>query len=177
MTTVCIEPQTAAQKEQAKILPPGAKAPDFTLHVTPDQCLSLSDLAGKPVVIAFYPADWSPVCGDQMTLYNEALPEFEKYGAEVLGISVDGAWCHDAFAKHLGSGRQAIRRIPRERGTLRARAVRHRPERSHRLELSVALGGQSRRRRHPASARATAGLRNAHVNLASSCQLNRSRPG
>lgn len=100
MTTVCIEPQTAAQKEQAKILPPGAKAPDFTLHVTPDQCLSLSDLAGKPVIIAFYPADWSPVCGDQMTLYNEVLPEFEKYGAEILGISVDGAWCHDAFAKH-----------------------------------------------------------------------------
>ena len=99
MTTVCIEPQTAAQKEQAKILPPGAKAPDFTLHFTPDQCLSLSD-AGKPVIIAFYPADWSPVCGDQMTLYNEALPEFEKYGAEILGISVDGAWCHDAFAKH-----------------------------------------------------------------------------
>jgi peroxiredoxin len=100
MTTVCIEPRTAAQKEQAKILPPGAKAPDFTLHVTPDQCLSLSDLAGKPVIIAFYPADWSPVCGDQMTLYNEVLPEFEKYGAEILGISVDGAWCHDAFAKH-----------------------------------------------------------------------------
>jgi peroxiredoxin len=100
MTTVCIEPQTAAQKGEAKILPPGAKAPDFTLHVTPDQCLSLSDLAGKPVVIAFYPADWSPVCGDQMTLYNEVLPEFEKYGAEILGISVDGAWCHDAFAKH-----------------------------------------------------------------------------
>ena len=100
MTSVCTEPQTAAQKEQAKLLPPGVKAPDFMLHVTPDQSLSLSDLAGKPVVIAFYPADWSPVCGDQMTLYNEALPEFEKYGAEILGISVDGAWCHDAFAKH-----------------------------------------------------------------------------
>ena len=112
MTTVCIEPQTAAQKEQAKILPPGAKAPDFTLHVTPDQCLSLSDLAGKPVVIAFYPADWSPVCGDQMTLYNEALPEFEKYGAEVLGISVDGAWCHDAFAKHASPSPTRRERSP-----------------------------------------------------------------
>jgi peroxiredoxin len=50
-------------------------------------------------VLAFYPADWSPVCGDQMALYNEALPEFEQYGATILGISVDGAWCHDAFAK------------------------------------------------------------------------------
>jgi peroxiredoxin len=100
MTSVCTEPQTAERQEKDKLLRPGTKAPDFTLHVTPDQCLSLSDLAGKPVVIAFYPADWSPVCGDQMTLYNEALPEFENYGAQVIGISVDGAWCHDAFAKH-----------------------------------------------------------------------------
>ena len=64
------------------ILAPGTTAPDFTLHVTPDQTLSLSDLRGKPVVLAFYPADWSPVCGDQMALYNEILPEFGKYGAE-----------------------------------------------------------------------------------------------
>jgi peroxiredoxin len=51
------------------------------------------------VVLAFYPADWSPVCGDQMALYNEALPEFQAYGAEIVGISVDGVWCHVAFAK------------------------------------------------------------------------------
>ena len=51
------------------------------------------------MILAFYPADWSPVCGDQMALYNEVLPEFRKYGAEMLGISVDGAWCHAAFAK------------------------------------------------------------------------------
>jgi peroxiredoxin len=70
------------------------------LRVTPDQYLSLSDLAGKPVIIAFYPADWSPVCGDQMTLYNEILPEFHKHEAELLGISVDGVWCHKAFAEH-----------------------------------------------------------------------------
>lgn len=83
----------------ATILSPGTQAPDFTLHVTPDQTLSLRELRGRPVVLAFYPADWSPVCGDQMALYNEMLPEFEKYGAEVVGISVDGTWCHDAFAK------------------------------------------------------------------------------
>jgi peroxiredoxin len=83
-----------------KILPPGSQAPDFTLRVTPDQDLSLSDFHGRPLIIAFYPADWSPVCGDQMVIYNEVRPEFQKYGAEVLGISVDGAWCHDAFAKH-----------------------------------------------------------------------------
>jgi peroxiredoxin len=83
----------------SKILSPGTTAPDFTLNVTPDQKLRLSELRGKPVILAFYPADWSPVCGDQMSLYNEALPEFQKYGAELLGISVDGAWCHAAFAK------------------------------------------------------------------------------
>ena len=78
----------------------GAIAPDFTLHSTPDQRLSLAELRGRPVVLVFYPADWSPVCGDQMALYNEVLPEFHKHDAEVLGISVDGAWCHEAFAKH-----------------------------------------------------------------------------
>ena len=73
-----------------KILPSGTKAPDFTLNVTPDKKLSLHDLKGRPVILAFYPADWSPVCGDQMALYNEVLPEFQKYGAELIGISVDG---------------------------------------------------------------------------------------
>jgi peroxiredoxin len=81
------------------ILSGGIPAPGFTLAVTPDQNLSLSDLAGRPVILAFYPADWSPVCGDQLTLYNEVLPEFHKHQAEILGISVDGAWCHQAFAK------------------------------------------------------------------------------
>jgi peroxiredoxin len=80
-------------------LGPGTPAPEFTLHVTPDQTLSLSELRGKPVILAFYPADWSPVCGDQMALYNEVLSEFHKYGAQLLGISVDGVWCHEAFAK------------------------------------------------------------------------------
>ena len=82
------------------ILGPGTPAPEFTLHVTPDQVVfSLSELRGKPVILAFYPADWSPVCGDQMALYNEILSEFHKYGAQLLGISVDGVWCHEAFAK------------------------------------------------------------------------------
>jgi len=83
----------------SNILPAGTPAPEFSLHVTPDQKLSLSELRGRPVILAFYPADWSPVCGDQMALYNEILPEFQKYGAELLGISVDGSWCHAAFAK------------------------------------------------------------------------------
>jgi peroxiredoxin len=77
----------------------GTVAPDFTLHSTPDQTVSLHDFRGRPVILAFYPADWSPVCGDQMVLYNEILPEFQRHGAELLGISVDGAWCHLAFAQ------------------------------------------------------------------------------
>lgn len=83
----------------AEILSPGTKAPDFTLHSTPDQTLSLHELKGKNIVLAFYPADWSPVCGDQMALYNEIRAEFKKYNAEVVGISVDGNWCHTAFAQ------------------------------------------------------------------------------
>jgi peroxiredoxin len=98
-------PQHASpsQVSDSGILSPGAAAPDFTLHVTPDQVLSLKDLRGRPVILAFYPADWSPVCGDQMALYNEVLSEFLKYKAELLGISVDGSWCHGAFAeaRHL----------------------------------------------------------------------------
>jgi len=83
----------------ANILERGAPAPDFTLPVTPDQKLSLGELRGQPVILAFYPADWSPVCGDQMALYNEVRPEFQRHGARILGISVDGAWCHAAFAR------------------------------------------------------------------------------
>jgi peroxiredoxin len=86
------------------ILEPGTAAPDFTLRSTPRQEVRLSELRGQPVVLAFYPADWSPVCGDQMALYNEMLEEFNAFGAQLLGISVDSAWSHAAFMKdrHLG---------------------------------------------------------------------------
>src|SRR5436190_9952225 len=81
------------------VLSSGTNAPDFTLKKSPDQTLSLSELRGRPVVLVFYPADWSPVCGDQLALYNEILPEFGKHAAQILGISVDGVWCHAAFAR------------------------------------------------------------------------------
>jgi peroxiredoxin len=83
----------------ATVLPPGTRAPDFSLPTTPDQKVSLKDFQGTPVVLVFYPADWSPVCGDQLALYNEVLPEFRKHHAQVLGISVDGTWCHLAYSK------------------------------------------------------------------------------
>jgi peroxiredoxin len=87
------------QNHSTTALPAGTPAPDFSLHSTPDQTVKLSEFGGQPVVLAFYPADWSPVCGDQMALYNEMLPEFRNFGAELLGISVDGVWCHAAFSR------------------------------------------------------------------------------
>jgi peroxiredoxin len=81
------------------ILKAGSKAPGFTLKSTPDQSVSLRDFLGRPVVLAFYPADWSPVCSDQMGLYAQVMPEFKKFDAEILGISVDGIWSHLAFGK------------------------------------------------------------------------------
>ena len=79
------------------ILPRGTQAPELNLLEAPDRTLSLGQLRGRAVILAFYPADWSPVCGDQMALYNQILPEFERFGAQLLGISVDGPWCHAAF--------------------------------------------------------------------------------
>lgn len=80
-------------------LAPGTQAPDFTLHSTPDQGVSLHDFRGRPIILVFYPADWSPVCGDQLTLYNELMPEFRRFNAALIGISVDGVWCHLAYAR------------------------------------------------------------------------------
>jgi peroxiredoxin len=77
----------------------GTLAPDFALPSTPDQKVSLSELRGKPVVLVFYPADWSPVCSDQLALYNELLPEFYEFDAQIIGVSVDGIWSHLAFSK------------------------------------------------------------------------------
>jgi peroxiredoxin len=87
------------EKEHRGLLSRGDAAPDFNLRRTPDQWLKLSEFRGQPVILAFYPADWSPVCGDQMAFYNQILPEFREFGAELLGISVDGVWCHAAFAR------------------------------------------------------------------------------
>jgi peroxiredoxin len=86
-----------------QILAPGTLAPDFTLASAPDRKVALAEYRGRPVILAFYPADFSPVCGDQMALYNETLDEFSKLNAQLLGISVDSAWCHAAFAaaRHL----------------------------------------------------------------------------
>jgi peroxiredoxin len=91
--------ESDALQRTHEIISAGTQAPDFALNATPDQVLRLSELRGRLVILAFYPADWSPICSDQLTLYNELLPEFREYGAELVGISVDGVWCHAAFAR------------------------------------------------------------------------------
>ena len=141
----------------ANILSAGTVAPDFSLHVTPDQKLSLSELRGQPVILAFYPADWSPVCGDQMALYNEILPDFQKYRAGLIGISVDGVWCHAAFAKdrnlHFslaadfepeGSGVSILWGLSSRGRSVRTRSLCHRQKRRDCMELLLAYRSQSR---------------------------------
>ena len=91
-----MEKKTNAERHNGA-LPAGTKAPNFRLYSAPHRTVSLADFRGSPLILAFYPNDWSPVCGDQVTLYNEVLPEFQRFGAELLGISVDSMWCHAAF--------------------------------------------------------------------------------
>jgi peroxiredoxin len=96
---VTAEPQSQGQGDAPgrSPLPAGHPSPDFTLPDSPNSKLRLSDLLGRPVVLCFYPADWSPVCGDELAVFNELLPEFQRHNAELLGISVDGVWCHRAY--------------------------------------------------------------------------------
>ncbi|UPM44692.1 redoxin domain-containing protein [Halocatena salina] len=96
--TRCGPIDRAAPRQTEEIVAVGSEAPKFTLYSTPEQRISLHDFRGQPVILAFYPADWSPVCGDQMALYNEMLSEFRRYDAQLLGISVDSVWSHTAFA-------------------------------------------------------------------------------
>jgi peroxiredoxin len=81
------------------VLQPGSAAPAFTLHDGAGNPVSLADFRGRPVVLVFYPFDWSPVCGDQLALYNELLGEFEELKAQLLALSVDSTYCHAAFTR------------------------------------------------------------------------------
>lgn len=83
-------------------LPPGTRAPDFTLPRSRYASVSLSDLRGRRVVLAFYPADWEPVSREQLALYQEYTPTFQNLRANLLGVSTDGTWSHAAFAKEAG---------------------------------------------------------------------------
>jgi peroxiredoxin len=83
------------------VIEPGESAPDFTLPDQDGQQVSLSDFRGRTVVLVFYPSDFSPVCTDQLSIYQEVLGEFESRDVRLLGISVDGAFCHKAFQGDL----------------------------------------------------------------------------
>ena len=80
-------------------LPAGTQAPDFELVSSIGEPVSLAELRGRRVILVFYPNDWSPVCTDQLGLYQMLLPEFEKGGASLVGISVNSRWSHLAFAR------------------------------------------------------------------------------
>jgi peroxiredoxin len=84
------------------MIEPGAEAPDFSLLDQDGQTVSLSGLRGQTIVLVFYPGDWSPVCTDQLNVYQEVLGDLEEKGAKLIGISVDSAFSHKAFQDHLG---------------------------------------------------------------------------
>jgi peroxiredoxin len=99
-TDVWLDIASCLETNMPPLLQPGAAAPDFALSDQSGTTVTLADLRGKPAVLAFYPADWSPVCGDQMALYNEVLPLIGDLGAQMLGVSVDSRWCHGAFTEN-----------------------------------------------------------------------------
>jgi peroxiredoxin len=84
------------------VIEPGVKAPDFSLPDQDGNEVSLDSFAGRKLVLAFYPLDFSPVCTDQLGIYQEVLAEIESRGASLVGVSVDSAFCHRAFREHLG---------------------------------------------------------------------------
>lgn len=129
----------------ANVLAAGTAAPDFTLPAGPNESVSLSALRGRPVILAFYPADWSPVCSDQMALYNEILPEFRSVGAELLGISVDSKWCHRAFAENRNLRFPLLADFePKGDVAKRYGAYRHRDGTSERALFVIDSGGTIR---------------------------------
>jgi peroxiredoxin len=83
------------------VIEAGTKAPDFSLPDHRGNEVSLGDFAGSKLVLAFYPLDWSPVCTDQLSLYQEVVAEIESQDATLVGISVDSSYSHRAFRKHL----------------------------------------------------------------------------
>jgi peroxiredoxin (alkyl hydroperoxide reductase subunit C) len=84
------------------VIEPGSPAPDFRLPDQDGNNVSLEDLRGQTTVLVFYPLDFSPVCTDQLNVYDEVLDELETAGAKLYGVSVDSAYCHKAFQSSMG---------------------------------------------------------------------------
>jgi peroxiredoxin len=83
------------------MIQPGEPAPDFTLPDHSGTKVSLSDFAGRKLVLCFYPNDFSPVCTDQLSIYQEVVGELEARNTKLAGVSVDSSWAHRAFRKQL----------------------------------------------------------------------------
>jgi peroxiredoxin len=86
------------------MLPIETIAPDFNLFSTAGKNASLYEFRGRRVLLVFYPADWSPVCGDQLALYNEMEGIFNSYNTQLLAISVDSRWCHASYSENRNLG-------------------------------------------------------------------------
>jgi peroxiredoxin len=126
--------------EAPTALGPGTPAPEFSLPATTGQALSLSEFRGQPVVLVFYPADGSPVCSNQLALYNEALPLFTEFNAQVLAISVDELASHHSFARELGLAFPLLADSDPQGGTARAYGVYDRDSGDSRRALFVIDG-------------------------------------
>lgn len=130
----------------------GTLAPDFRLQRGPDQSLALSSLAGRPVILAFYLADWRPVCTDQLTLYQEILPEFQRFNAVLVGISVDTVWSHHAFAREHRLTFPLLADFEPKGAVARAYGVYRQPEGTSERALFVIDGSGTIRWRYVAPA-------------------------
>jgi peroxiredoxin len=121
-------------------LPAGTPAPRFALRCAPHCLASSEDYAGRPLVLAFYVADWHPVCRDQLALYQALLPELERLGAALVGVSTDGVWSHAAFGRHLGLDYPLLADDAPRGAVARAYGAYDRRARSARRALAVVDG-------------------------------------
>ena len=121
------------------MIEPGTPAPDFTLRDQDLAKVSLGDFAGRRLVLCFYPGDFSPVCSDQLSVYQEVLGEVEERGASLVGISVDGIFCHQAFREKLGLEMPLLADF-HPKGEVSAAYGAYRPERGYNNRSLVLVG-------------------------------------
>ena len=107
------------------ILPAGTPVPEFTLHREDGSPFTRADLEGRTTVLVFYPFAFSPVCTDQLNVYQEVLPEFEQRGATLFGVSCDATWSQKAFREKLGVSIQQLSDFEPKGAVCRAFGVYH----------------------------------------------------
>ncbi len=84
------------------VIAAGEPAPQFTLKQEDGEPFARADLEDRTTVLVFYPFAFSPVCTDQLNLYEEVLDEFAARGATLYGVSCDSSWSQTAFREQLG---------------------------------------------------------------------------